>query len=281
VASYVDDTRVEPIDATGRRFKAAISPDWAVWGPNGGYIAAIALRAVGASAQLRRPASLSCQYLSIAKFAEVELQVEILRGSRTTEAHRVLMTQAGAPILSMNVWVIADDMKGYEHSQVIPPDVPQPEALKEYSELAADFHEWPYPYFRSVDGKPCVWDDDAVPGSGPALYQGWWRCRETKRLDDPFLEAGRYVLWLDAMMWNALEPTLAKPYAYIAPNLDLSVQFHQFAPEAEWLLHDAQAPIARDGLVGTTGRVWSPDMRLLATGTSQLLCRNNPMLGRM
>jgi acyl-CoA thioesterase len=54
------------------------------------------------------------------------------------------------------------------------------------------------------------------------------------------------------------------------------VQFHGFAPEAEWILADGVVPLARDGLVGCSSRLWTEDGRLLATGTSKHLCRPNP-----
>jgi len=56
-------------------------------------------------------------------------------------------------------------------------------------------------------------------------------------------------------------------------SLDVSVRFHDAAPDAEWLLCDARSPVAKTGLIGTEATVWSPDGRLLASGGSQLLCR--------
>ena len=50
------DTRVE---RRGDGFVAQLSRDWEVWGPNGGYVASIALRAAGAVSRFRRPASFS------------------------------------------------------------------------------------------------------------------------------------------------------------------------------------------------------------------------------
>jgi len=49
--------------------------------------------------------------------------------------------------------------------------------------------------------------------------------------------------------------------------------FHAAAPSEEWLRCDAAAPVGRDGLLGCNGRLWSPDGRLVASGTSTLFCR--------
>ena len=45
MADFLEDTRVEPVSDEPGRYRATLSPKWAVWGPNGGYVAAIALRA--------------------------------------------------------------------------------------------------------------------------------------------------------------------------------------------------------------------------------------------
>src|SRR4029077_20273976 len=48
------DTAVEGHDG---RYTARLSRDWEIWGPNGGYVAALALRAAGAPSRLAAPAS--------------------------------------------------------------------------------------------------------------------------------------------------------------------------------------------------------------------------------
>ena len=45
------DTRLSGADG---RYTATISEDWRIWGPNGGYMAAVALRAAGMEAAIRR-----------------------------------------------------------------------------------------------------------------------------------------------------------------------------------------------------------------------------------
>ena len=51
---------------------------------------------------------------------------------------------------------------------------------------------------------------------------------------------------------------------------------HDAAPESEWLLARVESPKAAAGLMGTTGRVYSPDGRLLASGGAQLFCVPEP-----
>src|SRR5437763_2649210 len=62
VGDLEEDTAVERV--SNGRYRATVSSDWALWGPVGGYLASIALRAAGAHSALPLPASLSCQYLS-------------------------------------------------------------------------------------------------------------------------------------------------------------------------------------------------------------------------
>ncbi len=54
-------TRVE---GDAGRYHARLSDEWEIWGPNGGYLAAIALRAAGELAEIRQPASFYCHFLS-------------------------------------------------------------------------------------------------------------------------------------------------------------------------------------------------------------------------
>ena len=54
MAALDDDTALEGGDG---HYRAHLSESWRIWGPNGGYLAVIALRAAGAHTPFRRPAS--------------------------------------------------------------------------------------------------------------------------------------------------------------------------------------------------------------------------------
>ena len=69
MGDFAVDTAIE---GDAGHYRATLSRDWEIWGPNGGYVAAIALRAAGAESRFARPASFSAQFLSSARFEEVE-----------------------------------------------------------------------------------------------------------------------------------------------------------------------------------------------------------------
>ena len=80
MSTYQADTEVR---GEAGKLLATLSRDWEIWGPSGGYIASIALRAAGKIAPLdHRPATFSCQYLAAGQFWDVEIEVEPVRKGR-------------------------------------------------------------------------------------------------------------------------------------------------------------------------------------------------------
>src|SRR6266550_4309190 len=80
------------------RYSARLARDWEIWGPNGGYVAAIALRAAGAHSQFGRPVSIAGHFLGVAGFDEVIIEVKTLRLAKRAESMRVTMKQHRTPI---------------------------------------------------------------------------------------------------------------------------------------------------------------------------------------
>jgi acyl-CoA thioesterase-2 len=267
------DTRVEGRDGC---FRARLSRDWEIWGPNGGYVAAVALRAAGAATQLRRPATFSGHFLSVAEFDAVDLRVTPLRTAKRAESLRVTMTQQGRPILEAIVWVVADG-KGLEHDVSVMPQVPPPSELRSIEELVPpqDLQQR-YRFWENLEARPVDFVPWADRRPGAPTWLEWYRFRPTSGCADPFVDAARSLLLIDTMGWPATCRAYPRDNGYVAPSLDVTAQFHRLAPDSEWLLVDATAPVAAHGLIGAQARVWSADGRLLASGGGQLLCRPVP-----
>ena len=248
------------------RYTVQLSDAWEIWGPSGGYLAAIALRAAGERAQIPRPASFHCHFLASPAFEEVELTVEVLKRGRRSESLAVQMAQRGRPVLNALVRTAAE-APGYLHQELDAPEVTPPDAST--------------PYGRTKVGKPIYkfWSNLSCrrPDWGTASEQAspiareWVRFEPTPCFDDLFIDAARPLILLDTFGW----PAAYQKYRgadYIAPNLDTSVSFHQFATQSEWLLVDHECQIGAEGLLGVNGRVWDVGGRLLATGSAQLCC---------
>jgi acyl-CoA thioesterase len=242
-----------------------------VWGPNGGYVAAIALRAALAESRLPRPASFQCHFLAVGEFAPVELAVTSLGGSKRAESLRVELSQKERLLLVANVWTTDDALAGYAHDFASVPAVARPDALRSYRDLVGDEYAQWYPMWRSIEGRPLAWREPP----GRPEWRCWLRFDDT-RIEDREADAARQLFWLDFPGWNATNAAHAWPLPYLTPNLDLTVQFHGFAPGTEWMLADGTVPLAQDGLLGCVSRLWSENGRLLASGTSKHLCRPNP-----
>jgi acyl-CoA thioesterase len=102
MAGLEEDTAVDLRDGN---LSATLSRDWEIWGPNGGYIASIALRAAGKVVPPdHRPATFSCQYLSVGQFAPVAIEAEPVRKGRNVWCTNVAISQNEKRLLQAQVW---------------------------------------------------------------------------------------------------------------------------------------------------------------------------------
>lgn len=263
------------------RWTATFSPDWEIWGPNGGYVAAVALQAAGAHSALARPASLQCHYLGVGAFDTVDIETVSLRKAKRAESVRVSITQAGKPIAEALVWCVSEGLDGMAHDATVRPDVPAPASLQGIHELEPESGQSRFSFGRNFEQRPIDWvpweEWAAREELEPSVVQ-WMRYRPQATFeDDPFVDAARSVILLDTYQW----PAATRAYrsgelGYQAPSLDLSVSFHELDPSSEWLLVRATSPVARDGLVSGRAEIWSEEGRLLASGGQQMLCRPMP-----
>ncbi len=280
MGDFDNDTRVT---GSSGRYEANLSEDWRVWGPAGGYVAAIAMRAAGMEAQIKRPASFMGHFLRIGDFREVELQVTPLHAGRRAESIHVVMRQDGRSLFQGMLRTAATG-EGLEHNEAKMPAMPEPGGLKTWTEiLPPDLAERgpSYPFWNNVeeriaDPERALDEIEREQQGLPRIarspeWRAWYRFVPKSTFDDPFVDAGRVLLLMDVLAW----PAAAQPHPdskFQAPNLDVVCWFHGPANDSEFLLVDYEAPAARDGLMNASGRVWSEHGCLLATGGAQLLC---------
>ena len=267
------DTRVEGGDGS---YRARISPEWAIWGPNGGYLGALALRAVAQESSLPRVASYYCHYLNVADFDDAEIEVMPLRRSRRAESLRVSMRQGERPIIEAFVWLV-DDGPGIEHEASPLPDVEGPDALIPWTD-GEEVRTKGFPFWRNIDARMIGWDGRRWEEreAGPPLRQEWFRFRPRATFTERFLDEARALIVIDTIMFPAAAMAHASPIDHVAPSLDVAVWFHGRAPHDEWLFSEGVSPVARHGLVGGSARLWSKSGVLVASGGQQMLCRPMP-----
>ncbi len=258
---------------TAARYGAALHPDWQVWYPNGGYMAAMLLRAGAEHSAFKRPVSFSCHFLSVPKIGEVDIDVVSLRKTRFAESLNLTMRQDGRPIIQALAW-FGDPVEGYEHDDTKMPDVPPVEACTATTEIEGGHAS--HPFWNMIEQRPVTGDLHwQLETSGRAEQWDWIRFLPDTPDGEICLDMMRYVVLLDTYGWPAAARAHAGDGRYIAPTLSLSVEFHRHF-SGSWMLSDSSAPVAANGYMGAHNRLWSVDGKLLATAGATLMCRPRP-----
>jgi acyl-CoA thioesterase len=262
-------------DGADGRFTTKLVRDWEIWGPNGGYVASVALRAAGAHTSLPRPVSIAVHFVGVADFAPVDLTVGTIKRTKRSESMRVSMTQGGSPVLEALVWA-ADERDGLTHASPSPHSPPDPRRLQTFQErrLAQGEAPPPHPFWDNFDYRPDRWIDDwdAREVLEPVSH-GWYRFVPTETFDDPWVDACRGLILVDTLVWPAACGAYREgEMTHFAPSIDLACTFHAREPQQPWLFAWAEAPVAREGLVAGRTEVWTESGTLAASGVSTLLC---------
>lgn len=241
------DTAVHPrSDGT---LECAISPDWWVLnGPNGGYVAAILVRALeaAAGADARPLRSLTVHYLRAPVERSGSLEVSVEREGRSVSFVQARLLQDGR-VCAVAMAVLADGREGIslEHAaapEVAPPEeLPEPPPRPQVPPFAERFE-----YRSAFSG-----------GGNAALAGGWLRLRRPHPLDAALLVA-LCDAWIPPIFTVTREPVRV-------PTLELTVHVRAGEPlPADWALARFVTQTARDGLLEESGEIWSRDGRLLA-----------------
>lgn len=264
-------------------YQASLDPDWFIWGPFGGYLAAIAMRAMAAHSARRRPATFSCQYLNVGVAGPVEVEVRHLKTGRRAECLGASICQGDKTLIEAQSWIVEETLSGLEHESQTMPLVDAPSSLPDWEGFGGE--EEKSGVWRHMSRKPLKGSRQFARGLGEPRWSCWVRLNEPLPADDPALQAARAILWMDMAPWNAALVVHERPTAYIAPTLDLAVQFQPDlcavdAGASDWMLVRTDSPVAARGLFGAQTKLWSASGKLIAVGAMQGLCVPNPRHSR-
>ena len=236
------------------RWKATADPAWfATVGPNGGYTAAIVLRAMTSELNdpAREPRSLTLHYLRPLVAGDYEIAVTVERAGRRLSTVTARVEQNGSQCL-VAIAALSEDFDAVADYADPMPAVPPPDELEPIAvdralvEIAKRFEQR-----RTIGGRLFASEDEALTG-------GWIAFRE----GDPPLDAFALAMLTDAWVPSPFV-RLDRPVG--APTVDLTMHFRAPGERVEWpALVVFRSRFAHGGFFEEDGEIWSRDGRLLA-----------------
>lgn len=250
------DTAVEALG--GGRFGVQIDRGWWVMrGPNGGYTAAIVLRALRAAVgdPARLPRSFTIHFTSPPVEGPAEVQTTLERVGRTVTTATARLEQGGK-LRALALAAFGTPRTGPNFAHLARPEATPPERTRP---LSAGFTIPLRERYESLEvfGPPAAGTPDAVTG-------GWIRLREGAGAPEAELLAAYTDSWPPALLSQVPREQLASG----VPTVDLTVHFRAPWPEHEdpsdFALVVFRSRVAHDGFVEEDGEVWTRGGVLLA-----------------
>ncbi len=254
MSRFVTDTAVTRTGAG--HYGAVIDRAWWIErGPNGGYLAAIVLRAVLAEVadRTRRPRSMTLHYLRPPVEGACEVVVTVERAGRglTTVSARLLQDGRVCILALVALGVDRPGPSLHDHTA---PTVAGPEDLPPRPERAAGAPDIPFRHRFEI--RPALGTLPFAAGA-EAITGGWIRTADRDPVNDVLL-ATITDAWPPAV-FSRLEAPVG------VPTVELTIHFRA-APtnRPEWCLVRFRTLEVGDGYLEESGEIWSDDGRLLA-----------------
>ncbi len=254
IFKFARDTSVTPVEAGV--YEGSVSRDWwIVFGPNGGFIAALIVRALEAAVgdAGRTARSLTIHYTAAPKEGRVRIHTTVERAGRSQTTVTARMEQDGRLIALAIGAFSAQRVPALEYDELPMPDVPPPEDVPavEPDPRAPRFsQQW---QLRPAVGKQPF----GGTTEGPTRSGGWIRPLEEHPLDAA-LVAQLTDAWLPAVFTRLAEPNPV-------PTIDLTIHFRTALPlPADYALVVFESRLAGEGFIEEDGLIWARDGRLIA-----------------
>jgi acyl-CoA thioesterase len=253
MSKFERDTSVREIDPGV--FEGHVNRDWwIVFGPNGGFLAAMLVKAMGAAVDdhTRMARSLTIHYTAAPAEGPVRIQTTVERAGRSLTTVSARMEQEGRLIaLAIGAFSRAR-LPAIEFDDAPPPQVPPPEDVpvaESRRELPPFAHQWELRY--AIGTRPFGGSD------GSTLTGGW-----IKPLDEHPVDAALVAqitdAWLPAVFVRLTEPNAV-------PTIDLTIHFRADLPlPADYVLVTFESRLSQGGFIEEDGWIWSRDGQLIA-----------------
>jgi len=249
---FAEDTAVSP--SGDGRYAARIDRGWWIErGPNGGYVAAIVLRAMVAEVAdpTRRPRSITLHYLRPPAEGPCEVRVEVVRSGRGLTTLSARLRQDGRDCV-VALAALGVDRPGPSFDDQRAPTVPSPDEVT----VPLVEQRTSIPMRDRYEQRPALGGAPFSIGS-EALSGGWIRTVDDDPVDE-ILVAALTDAWIPAV-FTRLELPVG------VPTIDLTIHFRQApTPVSPWSLVRFRTNVAAEGYLEEDGEVWSADGRLLA-----------------
>lgn len=274
MGTFAEDTRVE---RTGEgRYRAVLDHSWdVVTLPQGGVLAAYALRA--ASAELDEPGmplrTCTTVFAGQVEAGELDIEVRVLRKGRTAAQLLAEVRNRGRTVGATALAVFGGSRRGPSFVDVAMPEVPPPGRCPSYRDPAPHGVDGqiPSPFWSRVEGRGAIghppWEEHEPVSSDSA---SWYRFDDPPLLADGSLDPLGVVTLADRMPGAVSERLGHQDDDWFAPSVDLTV--HLFAPaRTEWVLAHDRARWADDGWASAESTLWDEAGHLVAYATQLML----------
>lgn len=223
-------------------------------GTHGGYVAALALRAMRRAAGDRTPRSLTVHLLDRIAPGALELHARLDREGATMSAASLRAEQDGAPVATA-LAAFGDARPGIDHQTLAMPAVPAPQACRPLLDK-------PVPQARAgllVEHRPAA-PPLPLTGGGQARILVWMRLVEERPIDA--LSACVLADSGPPALYGLLD-------RYVAiPSTDITLHFADVgaAAASPWVLAAIRTARAAGGYVVEDAELWTPGGALVLQG---------------
>lgn len=230
---------------------------WIVNGPNGGYVAAILVRAAADALgeSERAPLTVTVHYTSPPREGLVSIETVIERVGRSVASVTARMTQDDRLLALCTVALSKPRTSSLEFADLVAPDVPPPDGCEGFPPDG----EAMIPLNDRYESR---WAFGDMPFSGaPHSESGGWIRTEDGRRVDHLLAVALADAWIPPVFSR-----LRRPGTLAVPTIELTVYLRDGLPRpaGEFVLGAFRTRTAANGYLEEDGELWSEDGVLLA-----------------